>query len=125
MHGQPSGSHVSFGDLLRRYREAAGLSQEALAERAELSPRGLLYLERGRRRPYPDTLRRLADALSLTQQEREALMLASHRHSGAAVPTATQQTDIPPADPPAAEMTTPTAAGWGGRHCNEFVPSLR
>ena len=83
MHEQPAATDRTVGDLIRRYREIAGLSQEALAERAGVSPRGLLYLERGRRRPYPDTLRRLADALSLTQQEREALMLASRRHSGA------------------------------------------
>ena len=66
MDGQPAGAHQAVGDLLRRYREVAGLSQEALAERAGMSPRGLLYLERGMRRPYPATLRRLADALSLT-----------------------------------------------------------
>src|SRR5690349_7140231 len=77
MHRQPSGALHSFGDLLRRYREAAGLSQEALAEHAGLSPRGILYLERGMHRPYPGTLRRLADALSLTSQEREALTLAA------------------------------------------------
>jgi transcriptional regulator with XRE-family HTH domain len=41
---------------LRRYRVLAGLSQEALAERAGLSRRGIADLERGARRfPYPDT----------------------------------------------------------------------
>ena len=59
------GPYHSFGDLLRRYRERAGLSQEALAERAGLSARGLLYLERGKHRPHPGTLAHLADALSL------------------------------------------------------------
>jgi DNA-binding XRE family transcriptional regulator len=54
----------SFGALLKRYREAAGLTQEELAERAALSPRGLIYLERRARQPYPDTVRRLATALS-------------------------------------------------------------
>ena len=54
---------LTFGALLKRYREAAGLTQEELAERAELSVRGLIYLERGQRRPYPSTVRRLADAL--------------------------------------------------------------
>jgi hypothetical protein len=34
------GAH-SFGDLLRRHREAAGLTQGELAERANLSVRGL------------------------------------------------------------------------------------
>ncbi len=36
MHGEPPGAHQAVGDLLRRHREAAGLSQEALALRAGL-----------------------------------------------------------------------------------------
>ena len=49
---------ASFGSLLRQYRVAIGLTQEELAERAELSVRGLRYLERDLRRPYRDTARR-------------------------------------------------------------------
>src|SRR5690242_18608597 len=82
MEERGAGARPTFGDLVRRYRERAGLSQEALAERAGLSPRGLLYLERGVRRPYPDTLRRLADALSLDAEEREALAMAVRLGSG-------------------------------------------
>ena len=37
-----------FGELLRRYRVAAGLTQEALAERAGISTRGVSDLERRR-----------------------------------------------------------------------------
>ena len=56
----------AFGDVLRRQREAAGLSQEALAERAGLTADAVSALERGaRRRPYPHTVRALADALGL------------------------------------------------------------
>ena len=45
-----------FGESLRRYRLAAGLTQEALARLAGLSARGIADLERGSRRfPYPDT----------------------------------------------------------------------
>ena len=51
-----------FGELLRRHRAAAGLTQEDLAERAELSVRGLRYLERGLHRPYRDTVQRLRRA---------------------------------------------------------------
>ena len=40
-------STATFGDLLRRVRSAAALSQEALAERAGLSRRGISDLERG------------------------------------------------------------------------------
>jgi len=47
-----------FGVLLLRYRMAAGLSQEDLAERAGLSRRGISDLERGARRaPHPATAR--------------------------------------------------------------------
>ena len=97
MQNQPTGAHQALGNLLRRYREIAGLSQESLAERAGISPRGLLYLERGMRRPYPATLRRLADALSLTAQERDALTKAI-RHTDAAAPSAADDTAVPHAD---------------------------
>jgi transcriptional regulator with XRE-family HTH domain len=63
--------------LLRRYRVLAGLSQEALAERAGISRRGIADLERGARRfPYPDTASRLAAALELSGAERAAFMAA-------------------------------------------------
>src|SRR5437588_5599023 len=66
-----------FGDLLKRYRSAAGLTQEELAERAALSVRALMYLERGARRPYPDTVRRLAQALDLAPPEHSAFVRAA------------------------------------------------
>jgi transcriptional regulator with XRE-family HTH domain/tetratricopeptide (TPR) repeat protein len=67
-----------LGLALRRYREAAGLSQEELAERAGLSARGVSDLERGlRRSPYPATLRRLADALGVPPVDRAALLAAT------------------------------------------------
>src|SRR5690242_7810137 len=65
----------TFGELLRRYRATVGLTQEELAERAGLSGRGIADLERGARAaPYPQTVRRLADALGLSQEERAALL---------------------------------------------------
>ena len=79
-------SNASFGSLLRRYRAATGLSQDELAERAELSVRGLRYLERDLRRPYRDTVQRLAGALFLSPAERALL-------SAAARPAAMPQSD--------------------------------
>lgn len=68
---------ASFAARLRRYRAAAGLSQEALAERAGLSPNAVGALERGdRRHPYPATVRALADGLGLTDAERADLAAA-------------------------------------------------
>src|SRR5215204_499749 len=52
-----------FGGLLRRYRVAAGLTQEQLAERAGVSTRGISDLERGAHGlPRKDTLQLLLDA---------------------------------------------------------------
>src|SRR5512134_2325379 len=67
MHHQ----HTSaFGAQLRRYREAAGLTQEQLAERAGLTANAISLLERGQRRlPYPQTIRKLAEALGLSTAE--------------------------------------------------------
>ncbi len=76
MNGSTQGA---FGALLKRYREAAALTQEELAERAELSVRGLIYLERGERRPHPGTTRRLAGALALADPDRAAFTDAAHR----------------------------------------------
>jgi predicted ATPase/DNA-binding XRE family transcriptional regulator len=67
----------AFGDLLRRHRLNAGLSQETLAERARMSVRGLGALERGdRRTPQRETLALLADALRLGAEERRAFEVA-------------------------------------------------
>jgi DNA-binding XRE family transcriptional regulator len=58
--GAKSKQEVRFGEVLRRYRVAAGLTQEALAERAAMSARGISDLERAARtHPYPATVRRL------------------------------------------------------------------
>jgi predicted ATPase/transcriptional regulator with XRE-family HTH domain len=73
----------SVAGLLRRYRITAGLSQEALAEKAGLSVRGLSDLERGLSRvPRLDTLTRIADALGLDSATRKSLVGASG-HLGA------------------------------------------
>jgi transcriptional regulator with XRE-family HTH domain len=54
----------AFEELLRRHRREAGLTQEALAERARLSARAIAALERGvNRAPRRDTLQLLAQAL--------------------------------------------------------------
>ncbi|MBV9580575.1 MAG: XRE family transcriptional regulator [Chloroflexi bacterium] len=60
---------TTFGALLRRHRLAAGLTQEALAERAGLSVYGIQKLERGTTRPYRDTAARLASALELASDD--------------------------------------------------------
>ena len=71
-------STTPFGNLLRSHRTRAGYSQEALAERAGLSARGISDLERGlKSRPHPSTLRMLADALALDDDARAEFAAAS------------------------------------------------
>src|SRR4051812_5172033 len=69
-----------FGGLLRRYRVAAGLTQEELAERAGVSTRSISDLERGAHGlPRKDTLQLLLDALALAPTDRATLVAAARR----------------------------------------------
>src|SRR4051794_35715388 len=80
MSGTPHLDPVAFGDLLRRQRLAAGLTQEALAERAGLSVRGISDLERGiHAHPQRETVRMLAEALGVDGPARAALLAATQR----------------------------------------------
>jgi transcriptional regulator with XRE-family HTH domain len=56
----------SFGDALRNHRLAAGLTQEAIAERAGLSVHAIQKLEQGVSHPHRDTSHRLVQALRLS-----------------------------------------------------------
>ena len=65
----------SFADLLRELRTARSLTQEELAKRAGITVKAVSALERGdRRRPYPHTVRSLADALELGETDRDRLV---------------------------------------------------
>jgi class 3 adenylate cyclase/transcriptional regulator with XRE-family HTH domain/tetratricopeptide (TPR) repeat protein len=99
----------SFGALLRGYRISAGLTQEALADRAGLSVRGIADLERGARRfPHFHTLRRLAEALELAPNDRRALVAAGQRR------------------PESAEAGSPSAAARRCARCKrENAPGAR
>ena len=79
-------SHVDdrprFGALLRRFRLAAGLSQEVLAERAAMSANGISALERGASKaPQRETLNLLVNALHLDATQQAALEQAAIRPS--------------------------------------------
>ena len=64
-----TGPSPGFGTLLRRYRVAAGLSQEELAERARLSARTIGELERGvSHAPRKDAVELLAQALAVPER---------------------------------------------------------
>ncbi|MDT7786343.1 MAG: hypothetical protein QOF58_4762, partial [Pseudonocardiales bacterium] len=71
---------MAFGVLLRQWRQRAGLSQEALAQRAAVGIRTVRGLETGERTdPRMGTVRSLADALELTGAERAELFAAAGR----------------------------------------------
>jgi predicted ATPase/DNA-binding CsgD family transcriptional regulator/DNA-binding XRE family transcriptional regulator len=85
-----------FGDLLRRCRLAAEMTQEELAERAGLSRRGISDLERGARtHPHRETVTMLAEALGLDGRERAAFMQRARRPAGRAAPSRRQETNLP------------------------------
>lgn len=56
---------AAFGIVLREYRERAALSQEALANAADLDRTFIGMLERGQRQPTLESLFRIADALKV------------------------------------------------------------
>ncbi|MFF1687636.1 MULTISPECIES: Scr1 family TA system antitoxin-like transcriptional regulator [unclassified Streptomyces] len=58
------GSRTSYGDELRRRREAAGFTQEQLSARAIMSRTHIAHIEAGRRRPSLEDARRLDQVLN-------------------------------------------------------------
>ena len=69
---------TTVGTLLRQYRLAVGLTQEALAARANLSTRAISDLERGlSHAPRFETLDLLTKAMNLSAQQRAALFAAA------------------------------------------------
>ena len=92
---------ASFGELLRKLRIASSCSQSELAERSGLSVRGISDLERGARHvPRLETVRMLAEALVLGEDDRAALLaaarpgLARPSHAGQP-PTASTSLPVP------------------------------
>ena len=57
---------VSFGERLKQLREAAGLTQPELAERAGMNRFGIAKLEQGVREPTWATVQALARALGVS-----------------------------------------------------------
>ncbi len=78
---------LPLGMLLKRYRVAAGLTQEELAERSGVSARTISDLERGlARRWRHDTISLVAEVLQLSAPEREAVEVAVRRRSSSPAP---------------------------------------
>ena len=80
---------VALGHYVRRLRLEAGLSQEALAERAGIGVATVAALEEGRRRrPYPNTLAAIATALHLEASDRQTLLSLAHAYLQGEAPVA-------------------------------------
>ncbi len=108
---------LEFGQRLRQLREAAGLTQEELAERAGVSVKAIGALERGRRqRPYPNTLLALSNALNLTEAERAEL--------AGSLPERTRQ-QVVSANPPSALPAPPTPLIGREREIEEITRLFR
>jgi DNA-binding XRE family transcriptional regulator len=107
------GALPSFGALLKRHRLARGLTQEALAERAQISAFTISALERGvSQRPQMETLDLLATAPTLSAQDRTGLVAAARRLASAAPATreAPWVPGVPPNHGPRHPTTGPSLA---------------
>ena len=65
---------TTLGGVLKRLRERAGLSQETVSAKAELSETYYGKIEGGKRRPDPVTLLRVLAVLEATRAEESAAM---------------------------------------------------
>ena len=67
----------SFGDLMRRWRTARGISQLDLGLEANVSTRHISYIENGRSNPSREMVLMLANVLDVPLRERNALLQAA------------------------------------------------
>jgi predicted ATPase/DNA-binding XRE family transcriptional regulator len=80
LRGVQTGKEIEFGDLLRRHRATAGVTQEDLATRTGLTPQAIGLLERGKRRqPHAYTVQKLAEALELDGRDLSEFEAAARR----------------------------------------------
>jgi predicted ATPase/transcriptional regulator with XRE-family HTH domain len=91
-----TGTGLAFGDLLRRRRALAGLTQEDLAESTGLTTQAISLLERGeRRRPQRYTVQKLAESLGLEGQALTEFESAARRPSARSRPTELPRRALP------------------------------
>ena len=58
--------YYEIGQRIRKVRKAKGMSQEALAEKADLTPQFVSYAESGKRAMRPENLMKIARALNVS-----------------------------------------------------------
>ena len=79
---------AAFSEVLRELREQAGLTQEELAERADVSVRFISFLETGRRQPSLSALAAVSKGLGLSMS---ALILALESRGRSGFPAVEQR----------------------------------
>ena len=113
---------VSFAALLRSYRQAAGMTQEELAERARLSVQAIGALERGdRRAPRKETVNLLAEALALTGPTRDAFAAAARQREERDTPASPLFTATSPPAPARPDAATPTDTSQASAAVTAFL----
>jgi predicted ATPase/DNA-binding XRE family transcriptional regulator len=104
---------AGFGYLLKRERLAAGLTQEALAERAGLSAKAVSDLERDpARTPRLATVTLLADALGTAPERRAELLAAARPPAPGPAPASPGAAPAGPGTVPAAPGAAPAGPPW-------------
>ncbi|HEU5422972.1 MAG TPA: helix-turn-helix domain-containing protein, partial [Nitrolancea sp.] len=117
-----TGPDPSLGQLLRRYRLLAGLTQEELAERSAYSTDYISKLERDQRQPPLVTIDRLAAVLGLGQPEHQTLRAARERHERAAPASrAPRWAPLPAAPTPLVGRVAEQAAVWSALDTSRLV----
>ncbi|WP_412076314.1 helix-turn-helix domain-containing protein [Streptomyces xanthophaeus] len=95
-HLSTDSAAAPLGSLIRAHRLRIGLTQRELADLSTISVRAIRDLEQGKaRRPRPDTVRLMADALRLGPRARSVLEAAAHQ--GRATGHGPAQLPAPPA----------------------------
>jgi transcriptional regulator with XRE-family HTH domain len=72
----------TLGPVLKKQREALGLTQRELARKLNVKPSHVAYLEKDRRRPSLTLLSRLAEVMGL---QKEPLLLLAHPEASSLV----------------------------------------
>jgi class 3 adenylate cyclase len=112
----PAPFAVPFGDLLRGYRLAAGLTQDQLAERARLSVDAIGTLERGvRRSPRKETVALLSEALGLTGEDQQTFLAAARP----------KRSPTPVIAPPRGDVSSPGATRADPTDARPDAPSAK
>ncbi|GAA3219584.1 helix-turn-helix domain-containing protein [Nonomuraea helvata] len=115
-----------MGTLLRTWREQALLTQDELAQRAQLNVRTIRRLEHGAsHRPRTNSLSALAKALNLDAAERTQLIAAASRIPTRPEPRGPVTAGDAPPRPTIVRRQHPSGSTRSAGRCMEFCPRAR